>query len=86
MWGVGTHTSRLMATSRLPEADIVAFIESNSRYHGKTLHGRAILPPEALKDHHEPVLISSRVFEKEIAEQIRHDLGCTNELICLYNV
>jgi SAM-dependent methyltransferase len=86
VWGVGTHTSRLMATSRLAEADIVAFIESNSRYHGKTLHGRPILAPEALKDHREPVLISSRVFEKEIAEQIRHDLGCSNELILLYNV
>ena len=32
------------------------------------------------------VVISSRVFEKEIAEQIRHDLGCSNELILLYNV
>jgi SAM-dependent methyltransferase len=86
VWGVGTHTSRLMATSRLGEADIVAFIESNSRYHGKTLHGRPILAPEALRDHHDPVLISSRVFEKEIAEQIRHDLGCSNELILLYHV
>ena len=86
VWGVGTHTSRLMATSRLADADIVAFIESNSRYHGKTLHGRPILAPEALKHHDEPVLISSRVFEKEIAEQIRQDLGCSNELILLYNV
>jgi SAM-dependent methyltransferase len=86
VWGVGTHTSRLMATSRLAEADIVAFIESSSRYHGKTLHGRPILAPEALKDHHEPVLISSRVFQKEIADQIRHDLGCSNELILLYSV
>jgi SAM-dependent methyltransferase len=86
VWGVGTHTSRLMATSRLAEADIVAFIESNSRYQGKTLRGRPILGPEALKNHPEPVLISSRVFEKEIAEQIRHDLGCSNELILLYNV
>ena len=86
VWGVGTHTSRLMATSRLGEADIAAFIESNSRYHGKTLHGRPILAPEALKDLHEPVLISSRVFEREIADQIRHDLGCSNELILLYNV
>ena len=51
VWGVGTHTSRLMATSRLAEADIVAFIESNSRYHGKTLHGRPILAPEALQEH-----------------------------------
>src|SRR6476620_3431290 len=40
VWGVGTHTGRLMSTSRLAEADIVAFIESNSRYHGRTLHGR----------------------------------------------
>jgi SAM-dependent methyltransferase len=86
VWGVGTHTSRLMATSRLAEADIVAFIESNSRYHGKMLSGRPILAPEALKDHHEPVLISSRVFQKEIAEQIRNDLGCSNELILLYHV
>lgn len=86
VWGVGTHTSRLMATSRLAEADIVAFIESNARYHGKTLHGRPILAPEALKEHHEPVLISSRVFQKEIADQISNGLGCPNELILLYNV
>ncbi|HEX9368371.1 MAG TPA: class I SAM-dependent methyltransferase [Vicinamibacterales bacterium] len=86
VWGVGTHTSRLMATSRLAEADIVAFIESNSRYHGKTLQGRLILAPEALRSHPEPVLISSRVFQKEIADQIRTGLGCPNELIVLYNV
>jgi SAM-dependent methyltransferase len=86
VWGVGTHTSRLMATSRLAEADIAAFIESNARYHGKTLHGRPILPPSALKKRTEPVLISSRVFQREIADQIRNDLGCGNELILLYNV
>ncbi len=86
VWGVGTHTSRLIATSRLGEAEIVAFVESNSRYHGKTLHGRPILPPEALRERSEPVLISSRVFQKEIAEQIRERLGCPNELILLYNV
>lgn len=86
VWGVGTHTSRLMATSRLADADIAGFIESNSRYHGKSLHGRPIMPPHALKEHSEPVLISSRVFQNEIAEQIRNDLGCKNELILLYNV
>ena len=86
VWGVGTHTSRLMATSRLAEAEIVAFVESNSRYHGKMLHGRPILPPEALRGRREPVLISSRVFQKEIAEQIRTGLACPNELILLYNV
>lgn len=86
IWGVGTHTTRLMATSRLADANIVAFIESNARYHGKTLHGRPIIAPEQLKSHQEPVLVSSRVFQHEIAAQIRDDLGCTNELILLYDV
>jgi SAM-dependent methyltransferase len=86
VWGVGTHTTRLMATSRLADANIAAFIESNVRYHGKTLQGRPILPPAALRDRSEPVLVSSRVFQREIADQIRNDLGCGNELILLYNV
>jgi SAM-dependent methyltransferase len=86
VWGVGTHTTRLMATSRLAQANITAFIESNARYHGKTLDGRPILAPEALRGRSEPVMISSRVFQKEIADQIRESLGCRNELILLYNV
>ena len=86
VWGVGTHTTRLMATSRLAAANIDAFIESNARYRGRTLHGRPILPPVALKERREPVLVSSRVFQHEIAAQIRDDLKCTNELILLYNV
>jgi hypothetical protein len=86
VWGVGTHTTRLMATSRLAEAKIVAFVESNSRYHGRTLNGRPIMPPSALKDRAEPVLVSSRVFQNEIVRQIRDDLRCGNELILLYNV
>jgi SAM-dependent methyltransferase len=85
VWGVGTHTTRLMATSRLADANIVAFVESNARYHGKTLGGHPILPPVALQQRGEAVLISSRVFQKEIADQIR-GLGCRNDLITLYNV
>lgn len=86
VWGVGTHTARLMATSRLPEANIVAFVESNARYQGRQLHGRPILAPDAVKSHPEAVLISSRVFQHEIAHQIRDDLGCPNELILLYEL
>ena len=86
VWGVGTHTTRLLATSRLADANIAAFIESNARYHGKTLHGRPILAPAALVGRPEPVLISSRVFQHEIAAQIRDGLKCPNELILLYDV
>jgi SAM-dependent methyltransferase len=86
VWGVGTHTGRLMQTSRLPEANIVAFVESNVRYHGRTLHGVPIIAPEALRGHPEPILISSRVFQHEIAKQIRHDLGLENEILTLYEI
>jgi SAM-dependent methyltransferase len=86
VWGVGTHTTRLLATSRLAEVEIVAYIESNARYHGLTLNGRPILEPTSLKQRAEPVLISSRVFQDEIVDQIRSDLRCANELILLYDV
>ena len=86
VWGVGTHTGRLMETSRLSEANIAAFVESNVRYQGRTLHGSPIIAPEALKDRCEPILISSRVFQHEIAQQIRESLGLRNEIITLYDV
>jgi SAM-dependent methyltransferase len=86
VWGVGTHTGRLMRTSRLPDARIVAFVESNARYQGRSLHGTPIIAPSALQGRPEPILISSRVFQHEIARQIRDDLGLGNELITLYEV
>ena len=86
VWGVGTHTSRLLATSRLGEARIVAFIESNARYHGKELAGRPIIAPAELAQRPEAVLISSRVFQHEIAKQLRDDLHCHNDLILLYEI
>jgi len=84
VWGVGTHTGRLMRTSRLHEANIVAFVESNVRYQGRTLHGVPIIAPDALRGRPEPILISSRVFQHEIAQQIREELGLHNEIITLY--
>jgi SAM-dependent methyltransferase len=83
VWGVGTHTSRLLATSRLAEARIVAFVDSNVHYQDKELIGVPVLPPAALRTRGERVLVSSRPFQAEIAEQIRA-MGCPNELILLY--
>jgi len=84
VWGVGTHTARLLVSSRLRQARICAFIDSNPKMHGKMLDGIPILPPEALRARDEPVLISSRVFQDEIAAQIGR-LGCANELVFLYD-
>ena len=84
VWGVGTHTQRLMATSRLKDANIRAFVDSNVRYQGKSLNGIPIMPPEVLKEMSEPVLISSPVFHREIARQMRENLKVENRAILLY--
>ncbi len=86
VWGTGAHTLRLLATSRLAQAKISAFVDSNSRYQGKSLNGIPIIAPADLRDRIEPILISSRVFQQEIERQIRDDLRYSNEIIKLYRV
>lgn len=84
VWGVGTHTQRLLATSPLAKARIVAFVDSNPRYQEKSLGGVPIIPPQQLNGRTEPILISSRLYQEEIAGQIRQDLNLPNEIIRLY--
>jgi 2-polyprenyl-3-methyl-5-hydroxy-6-metoxy-1,4-benzoquinol methylase len=86
VWGVGTHTLRLLSTSRLAQADIRAFVDSNPRYQGKTLQGISIIAPAELADRTEAILISSRVHQSVIEKQIREELRMNNELIELYRV
>ncbi|OYD94319.1 hypothetical protein CDG77_11800 [Nostoc sp. 'Peltigera membranacea cyanobiont' 213] len=84
VWGTGTHTLRLMETSRLSQAKILAFIDSNHRYQGKKLFDIPIIAPDDIKNKHEPILISSRVFQESIKIQIRDILKLENDLILLY--
>lgn len=84
IWGVGTHTRRLLATSRLREARIVAFVDSNRRYQGRELAGIPIRGPEEIRDLPYRIVVSSRVFQREIARQIREAMGLTQGLVLLY--
>jgi len=68
----------------LGEAKIKAFVDSNPRYQGKSLNNVPIISPQALKDMTETILISSRVYQEEIAHQIRGELKLRNEFIKLY--
>ncbi|HPH95603.1 MAG TPA: class I SAM-dependent methyltransferase [Anaerolineaceae bacterium] len=87
VWGVGTHTQRLLVESALGKAHITAFIDSNPNYHGKTLQNIPILPPQAVENQPQtPILISSKVFQKEIEDTIRQQYKYSNPLICLYRV
>ena len=83
VWGVGTHTQRLLATGALDPAKIVAFVDSNPKYQNQQLHGIPVLRPNDLKSHTQPILISSFGFQQEIAKQIT-DMKAPNRLILLY--
>lgn len=84
VWGTGTHTLRLMRTSRLPEARIVAFLDSNPNYQGKTLAGVPVIAPAALDRPDVEVLISSQTAEDEIYSAITHQLRWPNPVHRLY--
>jgi SAM-dependent methyltransferase len=84
VWGVGTHTQGLIATTRLKEANIKAFVDSNTRYVGQSINDIPVLPTDALKRLPMDILISSQQFQTEISDQIRNGLGLPNNIITLY--
>jgi len=84
VWGTGAHTLRLLATSQLGNAKISAFVDSNPRYQGKKLNTVSIISPQDLMKLSEPILISSRIYQDEIENQIRTELNMDNEIIKLY--
>ena len=71
VWGTGTQTLRLLATTALANANIVAFVDSNARYQQHWLCGRIIIAPTALATREDTILIVSYGFEEEIRGQIR---------------
>lgn len=81
VWGAGTLTRRLLANTRFSEANIVAFVDSNARYQGRTLAGRPILSPKQITDRSEPILVSSVAFAKEITLAIREQYRLKNRII-----
>ncbi len=60
------------------------FVDSNPNYQRQQLCGLPVVSPSALHSR-DPILISSRGFQREIQHQIQHELGLENRLILLYN-
>jgi hypothetical protein len=86
VWGVGSHTQRLLATSRLSHANIQVFIDSNPRYQGKTLLGKPIVAPGEARNYRDPILIASRGYQQEIDHVIKQVLKLPNEVLYLYSL
>jgi SAM-dependent methyltransferase len=86
IWGAGCHTLRLLATSQLAKANLEAIVDSNPRYQGKKVNGVPILKPDAIRGTRASILISSRVFQRNIQQQIKDDLRLENDIVTLYSL
>jgi SAM-dependent methyltransferase len=86
IWGVGTLTLRLLETGALADIPIAAFVDSNPKYQGQKLRETAVIGPDDVRHRSEPILVSSWVWQHEIAHQIRNELRLSNPLIMLYQV
>jgi len=84
VWGVGTHTLRLLATGGLDIQRVALFVDSNPKYQQQELQGVPVVAPGELRERTEPILISSRSSQHAIEDQIRNSLGLKNRLILLY--
>jgi SAM-dependent methyltransferase len=84
VWGTGTHALHLLATSRLAECNIVAFIDSNPHYSGRQLAGRTVLEPRAVGKPGAPILVASAVSQTPIANAARRLFGPDVPLILVY--
>jgi SAM-dependent methyltransferase len=84
VWGAATHTQRLLAVGAFTNIRISAFIDSNPKLHGHTLQGIPIVSPASIRGRNEPILISTRGFQRQIRDQIRGPLNLDNEVILLY--
>ncbi len=83
VWGVGTHTLRLLATGGLNPEQVSLFVDSNPNCQRQQLRGVPVVSPAELRSR-DPILISSRGFQREIQKQIQHQMGLENRLILLY--
>ena len=84
VWGTGTNALHLLASSRLAECNIVAFLDSNPHYTGQPLAGRMVMAPGDVGKLEGPILVASAVSQTAIATAARNLFGSDVPLILMY--
>lgn len=84
VWGTGQLTSKLLAKTRLAQADIVSFIDSNPIHHGEVWMGKPVVSPESGVDASASLLIASTIHQDDIVAAVAR-MGLRNELVLLKN-
>lgn len=83
VWGTGSLTSRLLAMTDLTKVNIICFVDSNIRLHGKKLIGEKICSPDILKNKEYTIFVSSYIHQKNIAQTLKDTYHYKGEIILL---
>ena len=78
IWGAGSFTRHLLASTPLGQANITAFVDSSLSQQAAMLLGRSVLAPSELADRPETIVICSLVFGAEIRCCITAELRLPN--------
>lgn len=84
VWGTGQLTMKLLAETRLGQARIAAFVDSNPVNHGKMLCGTCIVAPSqlaSLPPH--PIILGTLLHQEAITRQIRAIPALKNPVLVL---
>jgi 2-polyprenyl-3-methyl-5-hydroxy-6-metoxy-1,4-benzoquinol methylase len=82
VWGTGQLTSKLLAKTKLADADIVSFIDGNPIHHGEVWMGKPVVSPLSVMDTQASILIATTIHQDDIVASIQR-MGLTNELVLL---
>lgn len=83
IWGVGSLTSRLLATTDLKKTNIEFFVDSNVNQQGKIVNNLQVKSPEVLKKQKTTVLVSTYIFRKEIKKILLSKYNFKGKIILL---
>lgn len=84
VWGAGSLTARLMCTTQLRQANIVAVIDRNPQLQGKSLGGVLIRPPADIAAFHgATVFIASTSYADEIADRLLNEYRWPGKMVFL---
>ncbi|MEG1718449.1 MAG: class I SAM-dependent methyltransferase, partial [Bacteroidales bacterium] len=84
VWGAGNYTARILKETNLKEANILFFVDNDSKKEGMQIIGKEVISPEALLQLKEPfdIVVVSALFSLEISKQIKA-MGLKNNILCL---
>ena len=79
LWGAGSYTQRLLATTKLKECNIVAIVDGDSKKQGLKIHSIPIQSPAVIRQKEGVILISAALYAEEIKKDILA-MGLKNEV------